>query len=1554
MPAVPRTHEGSLGLGRGRADCNIVSSVSMPGLINKAKRSALPLSASDITSCVRGYTLAMTASLTYENIEDHPVEGIFIYPLEEGSVVVGFEAMISSQIITVQIKDKAKIDDCYVDSDATANGDQQGGGGLVLLDEDLECVVLVVNLGLIPPLETVNVLVSTSSELSTLSNGGIRVTTPPVCTPRVQYSVKEEQAFSPTSRSRDRHHCAPGSHEQTLSTSQLCLARLLEEESINSIDYEFNFQLEIRGPYLLAGVESPSHAIRADADPSACSATSILVTLADKYTYDCPVEILIYPSGVYHTHAPYACITHTHTQVWIIFEFDLQLVTGLCRLIESYVVGIPGQARGSRKQSAYCSPHIHMCEECYCSLHLHTCEERYCSPHIHTCEECYCSPHIHTCEECYCSPHIHTCKEWYCSPHIHTCKERYSSQHIHTYEEHYCSPHIHTCEVRYCSPHNHTCEVRYCSPHIHTCEVRYCSPHIHTCEKRYSSQHIHTYEERYCSPHIHTCEVRYCSPHIHTCEVRYCSPHIHTCEVRYCSPHIHTCENKSLNGLWRILLLMPVSCFPSPELHLPHVLIEDGDMTREEYDEHLMGRSDYIRATKKDSSNEKKVDIIHKRLHKDILHNPVVMLNFCPDLQSMTSDLTKVQGEFVFLIDRSGSMNGVNISRVKDAMLVILKSLFPACMFNIVGFGTTFKPLFATSQNYNEESLATACNHVKKIRADMGGTNILAPLDWVLRQPGQRGHPRELFLLTGGAVSNTGKVIALVRSHAPFTRCYVFGMGQACRRLGSSLAAVSRGCAEFLADGERLQPKMIKCLRKSMAPVLSDISIEWFYPETKEVLLSPVGTTYLFPGDRLMGYSVVCDTTRYHPNPKSDKRRRYSMMRSNESSSSVFYHSQEEELGRSGCEGQAPPRDTPATAAFDTYPNAMSEGSPAAVEHDSIGGDMSTSPRRRAYSTNQIEDYNPQRKVYTPSDPSSALGKNPLRRAKVQELITHTNPDHGVQWKVNYQPQLANLCAASSRGRGLIGPRPPQQDGSHGETKSDPAPPVGTVYGPSAEDGSRSSTDSHSLGSMGEAAEGYGHQLCEAEAPQEPRELGGRATSCEERACKVVVTGLLGGKPVKWEVTFDIEPYQKGREREEKVHEDLWNETFHHLAARSIIRDFEQMAGKECEIEHGSGRRYQLYAIQTSKACNILSKYTAFVPIDLDSNEYLPTSIEYLHTGEELKRGSHSSSRSGSRKTRGYSVGLGRLQSGCMAEGDVETHPPRKTTQCYVSQRSPSATSDQSQRSVEGLFSARLSLTRTRLLTKAARGFMCRTPGRSGDSLGDGDNDSRDYIPLVSLQLSCGAFTLDAALCEAINVPMDKLKWTSPFSSHRVSLAHISHTSSRRSDSLEVHHSTSPPPRDPDLSFESEEAWPCSPSATHPSQSPRAESTSSLSGALPSASCEVPVSLGSGPYDSGRGSELDTPPSASPGGAQRAVQEPEGMVWATAVALAWLENNSASYFIEWELIAAKASLWLGRQVIPEGRNLAAVKAAANQLFIILRHWDENLQLNMLCYNPSSV
>lgn len=100
-------------------------------------------------------------------------------------------------------------------------------------------------------------------------------------------------------------------------------------------------------------------------------------------------------------------------------------------------------------------------------------------------------------------------------------------------------------------------------------------------------------------------------------------------------------------------------------------------------------------------------------------------------------------------------------------------------------------------------------------------------------------------------------------------------------------------------------------------------------------------------------------------------------------------------------------------------------------------------------------------------------------------------------------------------------------------------------------------------------SDGYGHQLCQAETPQETRKSELGATNQHKGDCKAVVSGLLCGKPAKWEVVFDIEPFLSGREREEKVHEELWNETFHHMAGRSIIHDFEHMADMECEIEHG-------------------------------------------------------------------------------------------------------------------------------------------------------------------------------------------------------------------------------------------------------------------------------------------------------------------------------------------------------------------------------------------------
>lgn len=58
-------------------------------------------------------------------------------------------------------------------------------------------------------------------------------------------------------------------------------------------------------------------------------------------------------------------------------------------------------------------------------------------------------------------------------------------------------------------------------------------------------------------------------------------------------------------------------------------------------------------------------------------------------------------------------------------------------------------------------------------------------------------------------------------------------------------------------------------------------------------------------------------------------------------------------------------------------------------------------------------------------------------------------------------------------------------------------------------------------------------------------------------------------------------------------------------------------------------------------------------------------------------------------------------------------------------------------------------------------------------------------------------------------------------------------------------------------------------------------------------------------------------------------------LWATALALIYLERKWPSVKREWELIASKAAAWLERQKFPFGFNYFDVNLAAKQAMILL-------------------
>jgi Vault protein inter-alpha-trypsin domain/von Willebrand factor type A domain len=212
-------------------------------------------------------------------------------------------------------------------------------------------------------------------------------------------------------------------------------------------------------------------------------------------------------------------------------------------------------------------------------------------------------------------------------------------------------------------------------------------------------------------------------------------------------------------------------------------------------------------------------------------------------------------GEVVFLVDRSGSMQGTSIQEARNALQLALRSLRAGCSFNIVGFGSTYESLYPESRPYDEDTLAEATRYVGQLDDSLGGTEILPALEWILERPAREALPRQLFVLTDGQVTNTEEVIALVRKHSVETRVFTFGIGAgASAHLVRGIARAGEGEAEFIHPGERIEEKVMRQLKRALSPALTGVEVDWggLAVEPAPHCLPPV-----FAGGRLLAYGFL-------------------------------------------------------------------------------------------------------------------------------------------------------------------------------------------------------------------------------------------------------------------------------------------------------------------------------------------------------------------------------------------------------------------------------------------------------------------------------------------------------------------------------------------------------------------------------------------------------------------------------------------------------------------------------------------------------------------------
>nr|CAH0110060.1 unnamed protein product [Daphnia galeata] len=262
-------------------------------------------------------------------------------------------------------------------------------------------------------------------------------------------------------------------------------------------------------------------------------------------------------------------------------------------------------------------------------------------------------------------------------------------------------------------------------------------------------------------------------------------------------------------------------------------------------------------------------------LEKSPKGTAALMLSLVPSFK-----LTEQKTELIFLVDRSGSMDGPGIRQAKQALKLFLHSLPLDCYVstnskllfifsfkltpplvilkvNIAGFGSSYKELFPASRKYDEVVLNLAKDYADKMDANLGGTEIFHPLETIFKKPSIEGYLRQVFLLTDGEVSNADEVLSLVRRNNGKARVFALGLGSsASHHLVEGIARAGNGTALFASLEERLEKKVMQQLQDSLQPALSDIQIKWDgHDENKRKRKSPTADDQPVQTEKtLMGY----------------------------------------------------------------------------------------------------------------------------------------------------------------------------------------------------------------------------------------------------------------------------------------------------------------------------------------------------------------------------------------------------------------------------------------------------------------------------------------------------------------------------------------------------------------------------------------------------------------------------------------------------------------------------------------------------------------------------
>lgn len=205
-----------------------------------------------------------------------------------------------------------------------------------------------------------------------------------------------------------------------------------------------------------------------------------------------------------------------------------------------------------------------------------------------------------------------------------------------------------------------------------------------------------------------------------------------------------------------------------------------------------------------------------------------------------TIDTTIPNTEYIILLDRSGSMDTQDrIGLARNALCKFVEMLPIDTYFNIVSFGSKHQLMFPFSEKMTSENKKKCIETINTFKADMGGTEVFAPVDKVLKSPFQNEiTERNIILISDGDVGNSSSIIRLIKSVASNTlalstkdsgniRFFTVGVGKdVSRSLIEGIAESGNGTSVFVNDNT-INDCITKILDCSTKQYYKNITVDW-------------------------------------------------------------------------------------------------------------------------------------------------------------------------------------------------------------------------------------------------------------------------------------------------------------------------------------------------------------------------------------------------------------------------------------------------------------------------------------------------------------------------------------------------------------------------------------------------------------------------------------------------------------------------------------------------------------------------------------------------------